>query len=242
MGFFKVSLMGFLFFLGTGAVYADPVEIPRIREVDQAAEHVFVPNGFDSNDNSEIIVSGWYPNPCHEWSRSIIHKHKNEVNIKLKALVKDGSDRVCIDMAVPFMESVKMGPMGQGDFQIHVGEKEASMHISKTDSGSIDDYIYGKVIHVTSADQKLTIEMEKPSSCLVFDQFKVVYNGHDTCAILPIMKQTSRTCPRDPSVFTQTLNIPGECLEKSEKVLFHIRSLEGKSVNYLYDNRSNLDL
>ncbi len=239
MGFFNVRLMGSSLFLAGAAVYADPVEMPKIKEVDQSAEHIFVPNGFDSNDNSEIVVSGWYPNPCHEWSRSIVHKNKNEVNVRLKALVKEGSDQVCIDMAVPFMESIKMGPMGEGDFQIRVGDKEASMRVSQTDSGSIDDYIYGKVTHVTSVDQKLMIDMEKPSSCLSFDQFKVVYNGHDTCAVLPIMKQISKTCPRNPSTFTQTLDIPDECLEKAEKVLFHIRSLEGKSVNYLYDNRFN---
>ncbi len=236
MRIFGFSLMGCLIFsLGAISNIGLP-DIPEIREVDLKAEHVFVPKGFDSNDMTEIVVTGWYPNPCYEWSRSVIHKQTGNVNVQLKALVKKGIDTVCIDMAVPYMESVKLGAMHEGHSKLWVNEIQTQLEITKANSNSIDDYLYGQVRRVYAESSALVLEIEHPSDCIVLDRIESMFNGKDVCSVLPIMKKVKDTCPRNPQILDYRFEIPEKCFT-ADKVLFHVRSLEGKAVNFLLKNR-----
>src|SRR3989338_7984988 len=134
MRIFAFSLMGCCLF--SWAVLAADIfpDIPQFKEVNLVAEHVFGPQGFDSNDNSEVVITGWYPNPCYEWSRVVLDKKPEGVNISLKAFVKQGLDTVCIDMAVPYMESVKLGALQVEKSKLSVGRLETDMVIEKADS------------------------------------------------------------------------------------------------------------
>lgn len=235
MRIFGFSLMGcFVFSMsGFANTNVDFPEIPEIREVNISPEHVFVPLGFDKNDTSEVIVTGWYPNPCYEWSRSLVSNSSNSIDIHMKALVKQGMDTVCIDMAVPYMESIKLGNLREGESKISVGHIETKILINKANSSSIDDHLYGQVQRVQVADKKaLILEIEHPSDCIAYDRTEWVYNGADTCAVLPIMKKVKEICVRNPQTFEYQFPIPKECM-KSDKVLFHVRSLGGKAVNFL---------
>lgn len=231
MRFFDFRLMGSLIF--SLELWSIGPELPQIREVNLRIEHIFVPEGFDSNDTSEIIVTGWYPNPCYEWSRALVTRQATVIDVRLRAFVKEGLDTVCIDMAVPFMESVKLGALPAGQLNLLVANQTAQMKVTQAGSNSIDDYLYGKVRHVRVEGTSLILEIEHPSTCIVLDRIEHIYNGKDTCAILPIMKQVHEECPRTPRTFEYRFEIPKEYLEK-EKLLFHVRSLEGKSVNYLF--------
>lgn len=236
MRIFSFSLMGCLIFsLGSLAEVGLP-ELPEMREVNLTVEHVFVPKGFDSNDNSEIVVTGWYPNPCFEWSRSIVHKGSHRIDVQLKAWVKRGMDTVCIDMAVPYMESVKLGSLHEGISKLSVDDIVTEMVIDSTDSSSIDDFLYGHVRHVRADGKALILEIERPSDCIKLDRIESISNGKDTCSVLPIMKKVKDHCPRDPETFEHRFEMPEGCL-KAEKILFHVRSLEGKAVNFLFKNK-----
>lgn len=236
MRIFSFSLMGCLIFsLGSLANVGLP-ELPEIKEVNLNAEHVFIPSGFDSNDNSEIVITGWYPNPCYEWSRSVISKEGDKINVQLKALVKRGMDTVCIDMAVPYMESVKLGSLHEGVSKLLIDDIATQMRISKAGTSSIDDHLYGQVRHVRAENKALMLEIENPSDCIKLDRIETVFNGADTCSVLPIMKKVKEHCPRRPETFEYRYEIPEECLG-TEKVLFHVRSLEGKAVNFLFRNK-----
>ena len=160
-----------------------------------------------------------------------------QVADQLRGFVKKGMDTVCINMAVPFLESVKLGAIQEGLSRLLVADKESHIEVTQPNSGFIDNYIYGQVRHVTSIKKSLFLEIEHPSSCIRFERFETIYNGSDTCSVLPIMKKVQNSCPRDPQTFEYELKIPPECLQR-DKVLFHVRSLEGKSVNYLFENRS----
>src|SRR3989338_3709700 len=235
MRIFSFSLMGCCFFSLVALAEDLFPDIPQFKEVTLMAEHVFVPQGFDSNDNSEVVVTGWYPNPCYEWSRVILDKTAEGVEISLKAFVKQGLDRVCIDMAVPYMESVKLGSLQEGKSRLFVGALNTEMVVAKSDSASIDDHLYGQVRRVRADEKTLVLEIENPSSCIELDHIESIFNGKDTCSILPIMRQITKACPRDPRTFEYRFTIPEECLQ-GDKVLFHVRSLEGKAVNFLLKN------
>jgi hypothetical protein len=236
MRIFSFSLMGCLIFSLSGLANVGLPELPEIREVNLNVERVFVPKGFDSNDNSEIVVTGWYPNPCYEWSRSIVRKEAGEIDVQLKAFVKRGMDTVCIDMAVPYMESIKLGSLQEGISQLFIDDISAEMSISEAGSSSIDDHLYGQVRHIRAQNKALILEIENPSDCITLDEIKTVFNGENTCSVLPIMKKVKEHCPRQPETHHYYYEIPEECLS-AEKVLFHVRSLEGKAVNFLFRNK-----
>lgn len=236
MRIFGISLMGcFIFSLGALADIGLP-DLPQIKEVNLQVEHVYVPKGFDSNDNSEVVVTGWYPTPCYEWSRAVVHKEQDSLNVNIKAFVKEGMDTVCIDMAVPYVESVKLGALREGRLVLTVDAIKSHIEVTKASSSSNDDYLYGQVRRVSSEGKDLVLEIELPSTCIELDRIQAVSNGIDTCSILPIMKKVKDICPRNPQTIKQRFPMPAECL-KTEKVLFHVRSLEGKAVNFLFKNK-----
>lgn len=236
MRIFSISLMGCFTFSLFASTDVGLPDMPDIREVSIAAEHVFVPKGFDSNDNSEVVATGWYPNPCYEWSRAVVRKNQDAVHVDLKAFIKEGTDMVCIDMAVPYMETVKLGALKAGNSELLVGHLESKVEVTKANSNSIDDYLYGQVRSVRSEKGQLVIDLERPSDCIELDRLQTVFNGKDVCSVLPIMKKIKEVCPRNPVMDTHRLDISEEC-KQADKVLFHVRSLEGKAVNFLLRNR-----
>ncbi|MES2504568.1 MAG: hypothetical protein V4534_06800 [Myxococcota bacterium] len=235
MRFFHFRLMGSLLFsMGTLAA-PGYVMVPQIREISLPVEHIYILSGFDSNDAPELFVSGWYANPCQEWGRAIIYldRDSQKIDINLKALSRDSSDAVCINMAVPYLESIKLGSLSSGTWALAIGDRIENLPIIEAESSSIDEHLYGQVRHVTSSDDELTLHIELPSSCIELDRIEAIYNGKNACAILPIMKKVKEHCPRDPRMKEYSYTIP-EAYLTAEKVLFHVRSLEGKSVNHLY--------
>ncbi|MBL4818689.1 MAG: hypothetical protein JKY15_05595 [Deltaproteobacteria bacterium] len=216
----------------------DVPELPRQRVVHLMPEKVFIPKGFDSNDSSEVIISGWYPNPCYEPLEAEVIKENGQIFITPRAKLIQRSDRVCIAMAVPYVKSIKLGMMKPGLTKISMLDIwTGHLEVEPEGKDSIDDHLYGKVTHVRSGDKALFVEIEQPSSCITFDSFKFISNNKDTCAVLPIMKQVQRVCPKDPRVFEYRFDIPAEC-QIAEKVLFHIRSLGGESVNHIHKDRN----
>ena len=53
------------------------------RETKVPVSHLYVPDGFDSNDNVEMVVSGILPNLCHKSPKTAVVRDKLEPN-KLK--------------------------------------------------------------------------------------------------------------------------------------------------------------
>jgi hypothetical protein len=134
------------------------------------------------------------------------------------------------------MESVKLGNLHEGISQLSIDDIATEMRISEAGSSSIDDHLYGQVRHVRVDDNALILEIENPSDCIKLDRIETVFNGKNTCSVLPIMKKVKERCPRQPETHNYRYEIPEECLG-AEKVLFHVRSLEGKAVNFLFRNK-----
>ncbi|MDC1175330.1 hypothetical protein OAT67_08030 [Bacteriovoracaceae bacterium] len=226
------SLVGF-------ASASTPVEV--MVPIDQ----IYSPNGFDSNDNAEIIVEGYLPNLCHKSPKSEVVVKGNVIDIKMKSLKYESDNPFCPEMIVPFIEAVDVGVLDKGVYDIRVNgksiyAKESVISVDEASSDAVDEFVYANVEYVAKKEGSRVVELKgyNPSDCFVLDEIQVVDNGKDVYSILPKMKQIYDICPMKMVPFSFEVEVPSKL--KSDKVLLHVRSMDGKSVNSLFFNGQNM--
>ena len=206
-------------------------------------DHIYSPKGFDSNDDTEVIVSGYLPNLCHKSPKSTYEVKGNKILIELKALKYHDSNPYCPEAIVPFIESVNVGVLDKGIYEIVVNgktqyEKGSSISIDESSSDAVDEYIYANVEYIEKKDNGSRIVELKgynPSDCFVLEGIEVVDNKKDVYSILPKMKQVSDFCPMKMVPFNYEVEVPSNL--KSNNVLLHVRSMQRKSVNSVFSNK-----
>jgi hypothetical protein len=214
-------------------------------EVQVPVENVYTPKGFDSNDRAEVVISGYLPNLCHRSPFSKVRKVGKSIQVELSSLYYEPNNPFCAQMIVPFLETVQVGVLEKGDYEVIVNggtqDKQRSvLTITEAKQNSVDDYVYAGVEYVdkSAADSTVTLKGYNPSDCYAFDEVVSVSNNKDTYAVLPKMKQVYSFCPMKMIPFSYQYRVPKDLEEK--KVLLHVRSMNGKSVNSVYDfNQSN---
>jgi hypothetical protein len=202
-------------------------------------EQVYVPKGFDSNDNTEIILSGVLPNLCHKTPSTKFKIDGNNIFIKASTLKYESDNPFCPPVQVPFVHSVAVGVLKKGLYNIFVeGTQKIAQSIEVADAkkGATDDHIYAQVFFIETKEnsRKILLKGLNPSNCLEFHRFQVVDNGKDVYSILPIMRQISEHCPRKEIPFEIPFTVPSEL--NAKKVLLHVRTMEGNSVNQVFNN------
>lgn len=210
-------------------------------EVMVPIEDVYSPKGFDSNDNSQIIISGYLPNLCHRAPKSIVKMEEGKVDIKIVSLKYDPSNPYCPEMIVPFVEAIDLGVMDKGVYDIVVNgksifEKRASLQIDEASSDAVDDYVYAGVEYIekSAGSRRVVLKGYNPSDCFILDEIEVIDNEKDVYSIKPKMKQISDFCALKMVPFEYDFIVPDKL--QSDKVLLHVRSVQGKSVNSIFLN------
>lgn len=210
-------------------------------EVMVPIDSVYSPNGFDSNDNSQIIISGYLPNLCHQAPKSIVNMADGKVDIKVVSLKYHPSNPYCPEMIVPFVEAIDLGPMDKGVYDIVVNgksiyERRSSLQVAEASSDAVDDFVYAGVEYIekSAGSRKVVLKGYNPSDCFVLDEIEIIDNNKDVYSILPKMKQISDFCALKLVPFEYDVVVPSKL--KSDNVLLHVRSMEGKSVNSVFLN------
>jgi hypothetical protein len=202
------------------------------------AEHTYIPKGYDSNDNVEIIVEGFLPNLCYKSPHSSVTIEGNKVNINLLAWSSDDGTVMCAEMVVPFIHTVSLGVLDKGNYEVVVNKQiKSQLFVDESSSDAIDDMIYANVefIERVQGQNRVLLKGHNPSDCFVFDHYELGHNDKDVISVQPVMKQVSSFCPMKMVPFELELDVP-QVLER-DKVLLHVRSMNGKSVNQLYRQR-----
>jgi hypothetical protein len=233
----KMTQMIAMLLLSSGVALAStPVEIKT------PVENIYSPEGFDSNDNVEIIIEGYLPNLCHKSPTSKVRVVGSKIEIDVTALRYDASNPFCPEAIVPFVETVKVGLLDKGNYDIVVNgksiyQKAGTIHVNEATSNSVDEHVYANVDSVMKNSNSREVELRgyTVSDCFVLDEINVVDNGKDVYSILPKMKQISDFCPMKMIPFSYKMEVPSKL--KKEKVLLHVRGMNGNSVNSLFYNK-----
>jgi hypothetical protein len=236
-GTMKKSLSLLIALFSVSALASTPVEIHV------PVDHIYSPKGFDSNDDTEVIVSGYLPNLCHKSPQTSYKVVGNKINIELKALKYHSSNPYCPEALVPFIEAVNVGVLDKGLYEVVVNgktqyEKGSSISIDESSSDAVDEFIYANVDYIdkkNNGSRVVELKGYNPSDCFELDSIEVIDNKKDVYSILPKMKQVSDFCPMKMVPFNYEVNVPSNL--KGNKVLLHVRSMQGKSVNSVFPNK-----
>lgn len=194
-------------------------------------KHLYVPQGFDSNDTVEVVVTGNFPNPCYSRNTVVVDVIDDQINVEVSAL---NSEKMitCPDIVVPFKEVVSVGNLQGGDYQITVnGVLKDKLVVTEADSNSVDDHLYAAIDNIEKkGPSDYVLHGWRYSPCIELDRIDVLSNGKDTLSVLPVMKQVSNFCPMKmiPVSYPVKLNF-GDL--KSQDPLIYIRTMDGKSFN-----------
>lgn len=240
----RMSILS-MFSLTLGSMFLTPVhaDTPIYQKVPVA--HTYVARGFDSNDNIEVVLEGHLPNLCHQSPTSTVKLWGDEIHVKVESLYYEETSPFCPPIIVPFLEPIAIGILPEGQYKVFINKSEdlqegavntpdAVFSVAKSMNKTVDDYLYARVEYIEREEGSTMIKIvgNNPSPCLQFESFQWVYNDQDTLAILPKVKQVSTNCPRVDDPFSYEFEVPKEFHQS--KILLHVRSLEGKSVNKLF--------
>lgn len=207
-------------------------------------EHLFIPKGFDENDHVQVMVYGHLPNPCFRRAHAEAKRDGDHITVTVKATRRINPNRVCIEMAVPFLLPVDVGHIKPGDYTVSVSTNSANpakLHVEAQsgDHISIDDFLYANVssVEVDAKTRVVTLKGENPSPCLELDQIFSTSNGENTYAVMPVVKKKEDVeCTAEETPFVYTYQLPDDL--NAKKVLVHVRTLEGNSKNKVFVPRN----
>jgi len=230
---------GFLLFISF-AFSAVSFAGPRI--IVAPISNLFVPTGFDDNDNTEIIVSGNFPSSCYKVGPSFATVEFSSKIIKLtvSAYKYEG---ICAQVLTPFLQSVRVGIVPSGDYQVIIDGSTLTDRavISKSRTISPDDYLYAPVdnakieINALANQQILTIEGTFPYTfigCAIMKDIKIIHNAPKILEVLPIMELVDDSrCLREVNQFIVKKELDHNLETNS---LIHVRVLNGLSYNRMF--------
>jgi hypothetical protein len=206
---------------------------------------VFVPGGFDSNDDAEVIVHGHFLSWCYKLGpiEADVDTANGRIVIRPQAwLYPEG---ICHEVRVPYVASVKLGPLAPGNYSVEVrGERtlSAALPVVEATASGPDVFVYAPVdtiewIETTPGRYVIRVSgthAEVEDGCLSIAEMRLVRSGTDTFVVMPIAQIES-----DPGIcielgfdrFAAEVEVPYD-VEPGE-YLVHVRALAGQSVNRL---------
>lgn len=226
-------------------------ENPNVTKEPAPVEHVFVPQGFDDNDNAEVIIQGRFPNACMKIGPVERTIDSQTLTIRLRPQVYVYKGDLCAQVIIPFTQKVNFGTLKEGTWKIEIdGEPNITalpLIISRAQSATPDDFLYAPVEEVVllpgrlGPRQKLVVSGNWPvvpsRGCFTLKKIITSFGADNTLVVRPIAEllpstQCSQASQRKRSFQSSVL------LEKSlqHDSLVHVRVLNGDSLNKFYES------
>lgn len=249
VSFVKLTLCGLVFLSSGTLTYANA---PSAVEV--FAERVFVPSGYDDNDNIEIVIDGILPNLCYdvlptEYTLDREHKkiyvHQPARKRDLPQCEKNSADSIETKLPMEYSSVLNIGQLDQGVYTVvymkdltHSGE--TILEVAHATSDKVDDALYAPVssvfipdmiVETNAAEAMLTGVL--PSNCLSLrEEDLIVRRTGNVIVILPILQVPRRgNCTYSPVALD--VIAPLGKLEPG-RYLLHVRKMVGRSVNKVF--------
>ncbi len=206
-------------------------------------ENIFIPSGFDSNDNVQIIVNGILPNPCYKVQGIETKLNQKSKKIEIKIIGARTVGDICITILSEYTEVVNLGKLTTGKYKIKaIGRKsniKKTFNISEATTTNQDNYQYAQItaVKINNTDfenhsAEISIDGNFRESCFSLDKMNLNITKDKVIEVLPIMKKTSKMCQDVLVPFNYTLST-GPLVEG--KYLVHVRSEKGTSLNTVID-------
>jgi hypothetical protein len=202
-------------------------------------EHLFVPRGFDDNDNSQIVMDGWLNSTCDESVKPEYRVHAPSRTIEVAAIAERVSG-ICLPVLRRFTAIVDIGTLPAGTYRIVTNNYQLvrEMVVEEAPSAGRDDHVYAQVDEVSIGFQTneagaLTFELKGkiPQSCLQWQDLQIDDSG-ETIEIRPILQEDGSECVASSEEFVKTGVLPSR--SSDGRYLLHVRSYDGHAVNKVF--------
>lgn len=200
------------------------------------AQNLYTPQGFDTNDETQVVVSGYLPSYCYKEAshQTTIDKQKKEINIQINAKYED--DELCPQSTKNFLKTINLGSLEPGEYRIRTRGREDyditdKLHIKRDNLGRIDEFKYPFInsVKYLRDKNKLYIKGYKPSNCYKLAGTEFYSDRKNVIIAQPILKKVREFCPRKMISIDYEVTPPQ--LVKSLVTLIHVRSQGQESVN-----------
>lgn len=231
----KVLFLVLLSLVCSSVSFSTDREAPRLLDV--GVSDIFVPQGFDDNDNAQVVVEGFFPNTCYKLGPVKVEKSDRDIKLIPQAYFYHGP---CLQVMVHYVQEINLGILKAGKYALNIpsdcsGEPH-TLSIARSANPGPDDYLYAPIesARVTSKETP-TVQLHGAfsNSCMSLDRVVVHRESGRVVAILPIAKyENTGVCLDVLKPFHKDVRIE-EPLKG--RTLLHVRSLNGNAVNVIED-------
>ena len=214
--------------------------------VNQSPENVFIPQDFDNNDNSQVVIDGTFASTCYKTAPTeyVVNPDTKVITVRNRAYFYFSS--WCAFMMVPYYQTVNLGILPEGRYEVKAEDEQGAakpagiLPVFYSKTVGPDDYLYAPVNEAILMDKKpnakrtVLLRGAFTSTCMTLKEVKVVYRGN-VVEILPVAQMAEGSCLDKMVPFSKSVTIEQDLKGKN---LLHVRSLSGQSIN----NVVNFDL
>lgn len=228
---YKAAALVFIFVLNSWSQTGPQLKISSI-------DTSYIPNGFDSNDQVQIVVEGTYRDTCSKpaGTRFTVNPAAKVINVSAFEYRYSGP---CLDVMVPHDEVINLGILQPGRYQvIQSGSRSvASLNVNLAASSSPDDFLYAPIsqAYLKNANGRMALSVSGvfTNSCMKIQKIvSSVYGNVVTVQPVALLLPTATHCVIGRFPFEETVFLKPV---RSGRYLLHVRSLNGKSINNLFD-------
>jgi hypothetical protein len=231
----KSALMAFALFVANNAVAQRPPLKPE--RVLPPIHRSFLPAGFDTNDNAQLIVTGGYPNSCYMvgHTKYEIDKVTKTINVEVTAFRRQGP--YCLQVYTPFQEEISVGLLDAGSYTVVVNQEPGNARtfgVREAPTASPDNHLYAPVTQIIrTGPREFLLRGNFTSSCMRLETIQVNYEAGEVIAVLPLAAYDSN-CFEDHQTRPWEARFQVRSDLNGEQLL-HVRSLNGDAVNSVQD-------
>ncbi len=224
--------------------FVAPMAFATPSQIQAPVDTIFIPNGFDNNDRVEVILHGDFQNSCSRIGSTSFEfdENSNLITVDAKYLQygePDGTTQYCAQVMLPFIESVNLGVLKAGTYQVqYKGHPDVSapLVVTRAQTESPDDYLYAPAENAwieTAADtgrQSLVLQGQYPLwfyGCQVMKEVRVEKQGN-ILVVLPITEIVSDCPDATDHTFVYKRGLP---FKVSDEGLLHVRTMHSHSLN-----------
>lgn len=230
------ALISLLFLVSAHFVGAQDLH-PQIVKVPY--QHLYVPQGFDSNDSVQFAAEGMFPNACYKVAGADVAVDEEAKTIRLegRAFFYQG---LCATVIIPFQQVISVGIVRTpGLYKIidGAGVVLGEINIAQASSALEDDYLYApvqKIFVEEGNDPILNLRVEFTNSCMRLKEVKVEREP-DVIVILPIAEYIPQPEGCKEGYFPILEKVVLDSLE-NKRYLIHVRTTGSQALNEILVN------
>ena len=218
--------------------YAVAAEGPQL--VKAPVERVFVPFGFDDNDNVELVVHGQFASTCYKTGPATakVDDVTKVITIDAQAYLYSG---ICAQALIPFTQTIKLGIVKLGDYKVVVQDspqaQAAILNIVAATTTNADESYYAPVegVALNATKNGVRVEGEWPYTfvgCMVMKDIRTEVTSGNVVVVRPVAEFTDGpACDSQRLSHHFSIEVPLAASLTSGDYLLHARALNGNALN-----------